>query len=777
MIAKTVTCAITIEGIALPGTGNSATRFHKRYAPRIRTFLGVLPGECLVTLPRSVQTSVEPISSRYEVSSFAFELSLTDQIAALMFRQGWIEVASLSEGISASSTTVAMSRQIDGAVVDVTHVFVDDETIALGTWDAALGAYVGCVRGVALSEARAHSAGANVYDLPPYWRGREVTLYTLDADDQTLADPAPWRARWRGSLDDMRTIDDGTKIQLDCSELLSGLLNSTVYDAPVDVRGLLPAAFFDAESRAHLEGTITATPQSYEIQTRKFDRWGSAGGVVFRIGNSAICAQRVGVSYVFGPFGLLRSDSGEVTEGPAHELLTVSKQFDETFGGVSYTTGLTYPYHPLTAAIALLTSTASSAELIDTLVPDVVGAPFALDLSRYIDTLAWREMIDATPEVEIDQLYIGWDAGERILETIIEKLLRPYGYYLAITDDGRIGVARLRTLDVREYCEGQSRGIELLSPLRGGTLTLSANMASAINQVVATIGETPWSEPYPVTVRINGNSSRAARLSDGVTWSFDLSTIRRERALSYGTDAGQTATNALISTAVLGSLGLPRLDIAVPDGRLRGIAYDLGSLVFITGGAPKDPWFIGPDGVRYTLPSADEGVTVTFAGTIIGRAFNLETHTYDLTLLLLSYRTQALARLRAPSMRIVEWNGDVTFTGPATPDFDAPTAAPDAQMFREGDQVQIVDSDGVLWQAGFGRIAATLGAAIEFQTYPWSGDPVSTTAPRYLRLAQSSDYTNDTLLSCFDRPWTYLGDAIGRIMDTSDVLVPGDRYG
>ena len=95
-----------------------------------------------------------------------------------------------------------------------------------------------------------------------------------------------------------------------------------------------------------------------------------------------------------------------------------------------------------------------------------------------------------------------------------------------------LGCQRFEAIDIRQLCEAFDNAITVLSPAEGGVFEFQAALGSAIDQVVAKIGETPWQKPSKQTINVYGSQqgSGTPDFAAPERITFDLRTLKREHA-------------------------------------------------------------------------------------------------------------------------------------------------------------------------------------------------------------------------------------------------------
>lgn len=466
---------------------------------------------------------------------------------------------------------------------------------------------------------------------------------------------------------------------------------------------------------------------------------------------------------------------------PVYELLVVSKDLDARFGDVSATTPLplAWRYHPLALAFAILCSTPRVEALVDTLEPDILAPAWGCPIWDWLDVEGWSALIDATPEVQIDQLFWGWDAASPgVMDRIVEVLLRPYGFFLALTEDGRLGVSRLVSPTIRELCEAADRQLPLIRPRDGGQFEWLPEIGTAVGEVTALVGAVPWSdEPSTVTIRLTKRTPRSAQFADSRIYTYDFSTKLKASVASFADgDGGDALAVQLIDRAIRASWALPRLQITAPDARGvdPALRYNLGTFVTFEGASlPPAPVFRLPTGVR--VDPTDPDYSVYFLGQVMAARLNLPTQTWDLELLLVAWRTGSVARFRAPAARIEAYYTTDPPELEIWADSDFGGSDTDAVGFTAGDQVVFVDEDG----EDSGEIPRAIAGRIDrylILDLPTAGD----VSGLIVTLAPSTVYANAFAVpgaECVTRPWVYLADDNDEIDRPGSTVEPADRYG
>lgn len=776
---------VRIAGIGPADNKNRATVWATRGAARVISALGLSAtmdwrADCLVTLPDTVERRVDPWASRYETSPMSFELDAAS-VGDVIPVQAWQPVANLTSALATGIGTVRLNTDALGGQV----VYVGDETLALGVGPSSLGGGVWeytVTRAYNESDQQEHPAGEPVFASPPAWIGRRVELVQLRSSD-TGQQP---RVMWSGFLQDIRTAELGTRIVLECREIFDGLVDRQIGRGMRDLNEA-GSITLNAYTQGSLAGVI-----DFESQIVK--PWTATRKVCVQIDDSlwVVTQATPGVLdmeqavRVAGQLDNVRDElPDEALLGqyvplarPVREVFVVSRELDELYGDVSVTRDLgALKYHPVAIAFALLTSTARATALFDPLEYDVFAAGWGCDVWGWLDVEGWADMIAATPELAVDQLYPTWD-GEpvAVIEALVEKLLRPYGFFLAITERGKLSIKRLISPTIRDLCEAATRQVPLIRPASGGQFGWRYEIGSAVGEVTALVGGTPWAEePSTVTVRLYGRAPRGAQLADPRIYTYDLSTRTRRLVASFGDgDAGDALALELIDKAIRASWALPRIELTAPDSKsvLSTLSYDLGAFVTLAGPLPPAPIWRLPTGEL--VDPTEEATSAHFLGQIMAARLNIPTQTWELELLLVAWRTGSVARYRAPSALIESWDdgllelevyADSYFGGEDT----------DAAGFAVGDEVVFVEVDGEDSGEAVRTVTAVSDRYVTLDDAT-AGNP----SGLVMRLANSDVYSNTGSaadVTCSDRPWVYLADTADEIDRPDSEVEPADTYG
>jgi hypothetical protein len=741
--------AIRFEGIGLDASLSGATSWgygEEPPTPGSRDWV-----DALATQPASIDSSVEPATGEFSLSAFVFELHNLDTVALTFLYQQTRPVGTLNTALTDTATTVVISD----TTLENELIFIGDETILLGLHGSG-GSYTGCVRGHHGSQAAPHNAATAFFTRAPSWRGRGVELVSH-------SDAGAAIVRWRGLVESISTSDDGTRVRIACRELWASLMGTKTNRGADAIVGhgvvVYPASASDPERWRQVGGSFqmesTARKQSLISSESAPYAFVQVGDALMVSGETGYRTWRV----FFQPI----DDSGEkllataadnasvpVTQ-PVYELFCVHKGFDTRLAAIgldpaSATRGYDYPYHPLTIAAVLLfggTSTTYDYGSFDTATTRWAAnfrALFAYGILGDIATL-----IEDTRGIEVDFFLLGWDGAEEdVLSVVSTRLLRPYGFFLGVTDNGQLTIARFGLVDVAAYDAAVGNELDVLtSPLQIG---YDSAQGSAIDVIEARVGERPWKAGRNVRLNASGGDSDRSRLGDNRKWTVDYSTL----------DPGNidTAITRIIALSQMGVFAMPRLTIRVDDAALTGRNLDHGALVTLADLPINEAYLVDADGNRISTFAG----RADFVGMVIGRKFLVAPRTYEITLLFTNYRT-GLERYRCPSM-IVDDKAGAVVSSALTSDFGS--LGPDAQEFNVGDEVQFYNATDLTL---FSPTVYTI-QSISAEDVTLDVDPGSVVG-KIMELALYSAYTNRPRVTNTSLlVYTYL--AVAGVLGTSD---------
>jgi len=671
----------------------------------------------------------------------------------------------ITADLDRSSTTVQASSGLSGIV------YAGRETILLGA-EGPAGTYTGCTRNFAGSGAYAHAAGKNVYLRPPYLKGRRVRFWVARATGAEI-----W---WTGYLESAVPGEVMTTLVIQGQDRVQGLI-----EGRGQIGGDMPDLRASGSGRIEFRAGVPYAVGrfSYERRVRKPGIVGPRIALQFQ-GALVIGRYDLGEVTVEGVLPELGSrftepgPNGELTE-PVREVFLVSRELDALYSnGVSATQDLGEPYNPVEICRALLGATPSPTRLIDPLEVDVLTQHWGLDARGHIEPIRWAEAVQATRDVQIDTLLLGWDGEPVDTLDLLVDLLRWAGLMIGHTQTGlMIPVAASGVLSVEDYCLAQGKRIEILSPASGGLFAYDPGAASPLSTVRALVGERPWRDAERVPLNLDGQDVPDDAVSDRADFTLNLPFIDASRVATWGDgDAGDELVGLMASLGVISRWATPELTVRAVDGAIDDVDFDQGADVQIGFGGPVDPLFPLPDGTYAALPSGSESTQIRWTARIQGMGRRPTDTTTELRLRPTAWATGQLARLRAPASPMIAFDavaGSATASSSELFGDDAPLGG-----FAVGDQVAFWHADGVRYaqDEGTGVLTSVEGDQVIIDPWPLSGSPGSASPPLVMRLADSVIYSNASRVSCDDRAWAYLADPSGAV-GRPDGDEPGDIYG
>lgn len=744
-----------IIGVHFEGVGSAADSgdvwYYGKHAPPTGGAYTWRQG--LVSLPRSVESSVDPVTSRVRTSGFEFVLSQGCGLATDLLAPQTTTSYTLGAAVSDSDTTLELDAALAGA-----YVYVGEETILVGGLVSG-SSISGGTRSRHGSTARAHAAGSRVYTRTPWWSARAVRLVRHDLD--TGVNDIIWRG-YVDAKDGIETDAAGARISVRCSEYFGRWRGATVNR---EARNLNTGSLRTDGRR--IFGTLRdrsggSRPRALADSLLASDRWipVQVGGAIV---DSFWDASRETWTLNVGPATCRLASTIEVPDiegrdsapydGDVFELVVWDRLGDARTGR-QVTPPLTSPaHHPIRAAMALLISDGQGG----------LVTPLSREWGLGIDHIDWTTLegfVDSTPELVLDRLVLGWGGADVKPFDVARNLLRAYGYSWAIKSDGRLSLMRYELLTIEQYDEARGASV---APYRGLLKWKSAS-AAGVSEIRATVGETPWSRGVESLIRASGEATRAAILSSAERIDYDLSMVR-------ASSAEDVALRLADSTALL-HFGAPRLRIRVGDQALTGVTYDLGAHVVIDASVVESAWFIDRDGER--VPGGDVSGRVDFVGRLISRRLMLDKACiYEIELALTAYRVGTYSRLRAPSALITAADGaDLGVDGDVFGGI-----AGDYSHFEVGDEVAWWTRAGEAGDSGNVRtitaIAEVPGGAVITVSSAWGTDPDFNSI---LRLGRYDQYADAARYDFEDHPFTFLAgsdDALGAASDSAHIYGGG----
>ncbi len=741
-----MTTSTHILGIAFEGWGTDATRalgtvYYYGWAPPVQGSYAWV--QALVEPPASVSTEVDPFDGDPATSSFTFDLSAADAVAEALM---WDEITpahSVAVGDPVAISDTAITLAIAAAYPDSGEViWVGDEAMFIVSRSVNT---LTIQRGYWGTTAQPHAEDAAVFVRMPYWRGRVVTLLEQNVDTGVIT------KRWRGLVEDI--TQDGPIISVSARELLGAIVGAEVNaSAPALSHSLL----WSLAGELTGDVTLVSGPRVAQVQVPPspvFLQVDDALVVGVYDGSISVAMRsdaRAGTTLLGSPTPEIEDEP--VTPDRVYEVAAWVRAPTSLTVGEAPTLTVVNPFHPLSVVLQLLTSTGTG----ENGSYDTLGEEWGLGID-YLDWAAWGSEIAATPELVIDRLVLGWDGESVSVKAVCLRLMRAFGYFFGLTDDGLLKPARVRMLT-----EADLESTNALTLYPDGPLRLERRLQSSPAEVRARVGKLPWSDGRQIAVRAAERSKRRGRLLDQAVFEIDMSMFDEARVAPGGTlDPLSTSLVALLK---LGLDQAPVIYGRVADpAPFGGGSLDLGAVVTLASlGGLQDAWLVDGQGQRVELDDSP-----SWGGLVISRRWDAGNHTYEVGVLLTNWRAGVAVKERAPSAILAAGSTTTVLSLKITgPHGDEPGLA-----FDVGDEINVCEPTGAVIEGGVvsARTASTLTLASALAAAPDENDVI--------RLAESVTF-GSTRYSSTNRPVAYLAaDADTGIEDNSGEIEGPDVWG
>ncbi|HUU94159.1 MAG TPA: hypothetical protein VM487_00335 [Phycisphaerae bacterium] len=705
---------------------------------------GMGTGEGLVDLPEGIDFTTDLWTGDVQGNAMAVELHLSDFTAELFLYQPTDSTLSLDVDLTDVVTTVDIVGPTADLPADASVVWCGDEAILLGTSSGITGGkrYTGCTRGYWNTTGVALLEGMYVFTKCPFFTNRIVRMFEIDRDTGTETQ------KWLGLVNEIETNDEGTRLSIDTSEIWGALSEARVNRGAPNLRaqGKIDLGIIIGNTKPSAAGTLNfktlgkrvakasvhGHKQAFQISTGlffadesnnttvsatpvQFVEFAFDGSTAYRDSGADIDAPRVKLrSTASVKSSQPRLVKGQANEEAVYEVFAVVRDLDQDgpddlFAAAdmySSTRALTYPFHPVSIAMALWTSTRSRTENASATEWDVLGPALSIGIPLdWFDVSAISAMITKTASLKIDQLILGWDGAEVDAWTEGKRLLAAYGFFLGTTSAGLLTVLRAKEADVEDF----SGRIEVL-PIPF-TLKHATRRGESVDVISGIANKLPWNEGEPFLAQaidyttLNAQTSlRASLFSERKSAELDMSTKADVDAVIEDLTAG------IISRRQ----SWPRIMIEVGHAD----TYDLGAFVIfessfgnVATNRLTKKWFVDNTGTRAVLPTT-VNTDAQWLGLIVGRTYNIERGTYTLELILTNFRLGKYPLWRAPAMTITSYSTTTltndTFHCSASSAFEWPGGA-DSLSFTVDDVIEVQDQVGNI-VAGTPRTIGTVNA-------------------------------------------------------------------
>lgn len=666
--------------------------------------------QALTRQPRSIEDRSNPFTGEIRASGFSFDLAFSDIPATRLFFTRSKPDYFLS-GFSEAWGTVTLQTDVNTLAGSV--IWVDDEAVLLDSYsglDESNHAIYVCTRGYYSTEEQPHEAGRYVYLGNPYIKKRRVSLIRYDRDTGDVA------VKWTGVITKQpATNNEGTAFSISADSLLSILLRKKINQDAQRLK--VVAQYMRVRDQGEILGLVR--PAYYQSHRLTND---APRATFLQVGDTMMRT-----AYNSDGFVAVNGKPWSSWGAPAFqpdERNMVSEEGYELFvvDGSSRSASSTYDLgearfaHPIAVAVSLCITGSGAVGWDSGSRRWSCGAqPGWFDLTRISD------LIDATPELRIQRLQLGWD-GEPIEWFLFAQdvLLRPNGYAWGTDQEGKIIVYALDSVAIDELAS--TTPVEIIE----NRLENQGPIAT-FAKAIGVVGGLPWQKPIRVVYASRDGRGQDSFLRGELEdddLEIDLRTLRSDQVSG-------AVTSRLVTAVTRGYDGVPVFGVKVLDSDLTGATYAHGDLIELKGSALKSAWFIANDGTRVTLEDAG----VQAVGRVLGRRYDTATGTYDLDLVLLAYRSGVAVKWRAPSMVMTGNSGADLLVEENR--FHASVA--DNSFFEVGDAVEFWTPWGTLAHPEHRIVQAKPDGT----TVTLDGAPPVTKAGHIVRLARYVKYKAD----------------------------------
>ena len=620
--------------------------------------------------PASIADSCDPITAEVNLSSFNFRCNATDELVRLLLYQEVKARGILFNGITDSATAIFVEGGI--ALSQGDPIYIGSETLRVieDLGGTPRGYTVG--RGEWGSRALSFDAGEPVFFRVPRWRGRRIELFSRDTSRSPQS-----TLRWAGYVDRIKRSENGTRILVEARNLWTAAIETRGSRGNTGSSNVRLTAYNreDDPLRPILRGTATVSrPIPIPSGTAQNRFYAQIEEVVVACLIVQQFEKEVLVEINSPPLlgtQLEREvETGERFGGELRPIFLVSPIADDEWGDAAFDAGELFtsvggrvvtpstlaewqsPFwaHPLQLAVFLLTG--GIVNYSDGISYLGYAQGFTLDFRDLMgDGFAERvaDLMRQAPELQVDHFLLGWDGREfDVIREVSEKLLRPYGYFFGVTQTGQPDIRRFGAMrvDEIEQIEAEGRVVTALPGPFVGEVDLS--LENSVDLVTAKIGGLPWTDPREVAVEAVGGGSGRTRIGDGGRWDLDYSTVSKARAFDV--------IEELIRRSTLSAFSFPRLRVRVPDTEM-GDLYDVGGVIRVDTLPVDGEYLLNRSGELVEFLDQNLETQLQFYGLILSRQFFPGPRTYELVIMLTSWRTAPI-RLRGPSAVVLDFDDD-----------------------------------------------------------------------------------------------------------------------
>lgn len=719
----------------------------------------------LSKLPQASTSRTDMFTARLTASTQRFPVMIEDVAGVALMKRQLVPVGYIDEDVSNGESVITFSDDFDSSSFENTVVFMGDEAVRLDT--QGTGPEFDVTRAMWGTRQHPLPRYTRVYTALPYRKARVVTVVRYDHADNSET------TRWFGLLEDAPGTDNQhTNLINDVSGIVRFIREALVNKGAPDLGHPSTQSLGVHRVGTRVDGSASLPNVRVRSKAASGAHWGS-----FQIGTALVFARhQSGGNYTFQQASGGAEIAGTAALGsrfedepdlmvPAHELLSVVRAYDYENGVrlsaenmKSATSALTYPHHFLAIFLAL----ALSGRGDNGTGYDILGPELGLDCDpEWFDLTDLEATIEATQEIEIDTLIIGWDGEPFSPWAFLEQECRARGMFPVERPTGKISVRIAREAGPAEVLGTAAPTVTALPD----TLQWIPSEADGVDIISGRFGELPWRKGRPYSIEmldwtdpenpVPQHSRRFGVLAERSVAELDMPT---RQSIGLGGEA-------LVGLAAARHIASPAIKIVVEDtGFGHGDFLRLGALD-TRGNVLRDT-----NGETVAVDSSARWV-----GLCVGKRPFYENETAEIYLKLVNFYLNDFPRFRAPSAVVESVSGGTVIT------IDADQfTADDAAEFTTGDPVEVWTRNG---QRRSGSAASKdvrtvtvsdtreLTIPSAFNTAPQAGDII-----RLAHLSTASGFPetgNPNLFATEGLPYTYAADASGEIGPND---IEGHRY-
>ena len=383
MTRITRSMALVVEGVGSDTASVNGIAWYKGHssiasAQGYEWIGGSGSGEGIVDMPASVGSHVDPFEVQISGAGYSVRIAATNKAKALWLHRPFYVRDVLNAKLLSTATTVVFAQGTNytwSASDDSTVVWIGDEAILLGVFQAG-GTFTGCTRGMWSTTPMHQPARMNVWSHNPFRINRRAEVYTYDHDTDVM------EQAWQGFISGVKI--DGPAIRVSAVQVLPlakeaminrGKVHQVLMHhssnpnqpnaAAVGVRGVNWSRERERYAGKRVNKTDAESPHWVAVQTR-----GAGIYAEFNAGTGFAPLTDVDGTTASGskPFMGSAWDT-DALGADKFELLVVDRLRDQSAALTnpayadfrSSSRDLDKPFHPVALAMAILTSSYSTA--------------------------------------------------------------------------------------------------------------------------------------------------------------------------------------------------------------------------------------------------------------------------------------------------------------------------------------------------------------------------------------------------------------------------------